>query len=57
MRIFHGGRTTDPDLIVNDPTKSPSDVSDPQDAINAVSDYLRKANKILLAVRDGRFPS
>ena len=57
MRIFHGGRTTDPDLILNDPTQSTSDVSDPQDAIAAVSDYLRKANKILLAVRDGRFPS
>ena len=57
MRIFHGGRTTDPDLILNDPSQSASDVSDPQDAINAVSDYLRKANKILLAVKDGRFPS
>ena len=57
MRIFHGGRTTDPDLILNDPTQRTSDLSDPQDAINAVSDYLRKANKILLAVKDGRFPS
>ena len=57
MRIFHGGRTTDPDLILNDPTQSASDVSDPQDAINAVSAYLRNANKILLAVKDGRFPS
>ena len=57
LRIFHGGRATDPDLILNDPTQSTSDVSDPQDAINAVSAYLRNANKILLAVKDGRFPS
>ena len=57
LRLFHGGRTTDPDLILHDPTQSTSDLSDPQDAINAVSDYLRKANKILLAVKDGRFPS
>jgi hypothetical protein len=57
LRLFHGGRTTDPDLILHDPTQSTSDLSDPQDAINAVSDYLRKANKILLAVRDGKFPS
>lgn len=57
MRIFHGGRTTDPNLILDDPTQSASDLSDPQDAINAVSDYLRKANNILLAVKDGRFPS
>ena len=57
MRIFHGGRTTDPDLILNDPTQSTTDLSDPQDAINAVSAYLRNANKILLAVKDGRFPS
>ena len=57
MRIFHGGRTTDPDLILNEPTQSTSDLSDPQDAINAVSAYLRNANKILLAVKDGRFPS
>jgi hypothetical protein len=57
LRLFHGGRTTDPEQILHDPTQSASDVSDPQDAINAVSAYLRNANKILLAVKDGRFPS
>jgi hypothetical protein len=57
IRIMHGGMTTDPAKVMLGNLENPNDMTMPIDAVNAVSQFLRKGNDILNSVCKGKFPS